>query len=659
MTASPVRQFRPRVSKSALSCLRILAVAAVAGLPAWTLGPEVRAQQDQPILLTPPQKLAPPPGASSPPVQAPTPPAVPPGEPAAATQRSSGVKIDSLRSIDPDATGTLTASQGGFGADMWLGTERDIVEKLLPRLPVSASSAVMRDLMRRLLLSAARVPEGKSQGVSLLAIRAKLLAAMGDLVSLNTLLNATPGRSRDQELVRVETEARFLSNDNARACALAGGQIRDHKVPYWQKAFLFCQALAGEHGKASLGVSVMRESGEKDEVFFALIESLGTGTPAILESLSDPTPLHLAMARVARAKLPDDVILSNRPGVLRTIAISPNAPIGLRLEAAERAESAGALPVDSLRQIYSGISFSEQDLANPLSRAETEGGPMTRALLYHTSLIQTVPTAQAEVVARALALGREEGRYESVVRVFMPVLKRIPPSAELVWFAPEAVRALLLRGDTLAAEAWFALMRAGGLFNKDTARAIDQLMPIVRLMGSSEAAEWNTAKLSAWWETVKERPNPDDDAAMLYSIFDALGQPVPADSWKKLVTGADRRMITMPNPALWFRLLEATEAATPPEPEKETAESYETAFDAAAGAFEVRDPVTEDSGSAQPRVRRRVAETVLLSLLALGEAGPAGADPLLLHQVLISLRHAGFEKEARAMAVEAALAAGL
>jgi len=672
MTASPARRFRPRSSKWIFSCLRILAVAALAGLPASTLGgSEVQAQQDQPILLTPP------PGASSPaaplavpsppPARASTRPAEPPSEPAAAssvlpvaaTQRPSGVKIDSLQTIDPDTTGTLTASQGGFGADMWLGTERDIVVKLLPQLPVSGSSAAMRDLMRRLLLSAARVPEGKSKGVSLLAIRAKLLAAMGDLVSLNTLLNATPGRSRDQELVRVETEARFLSNDNARACALAGGQIRDDKVPYWQKAFLFCQALAGEHGKASLGISVMREAGEKDEVFFALIESLGTGTPAFLDSLSDPTPLHLAMARVAKAKLPDDVISSNRPGVLRTIAISPNAPIGLRLEAAERAESAGALAVDSLRQIYSSISFSEQDLANPLSRAETEGGPMTRALLYHTSLIQTVPTAQAEVVARALALGREEGRYESVIRVFMPVLKRIPPSAELVWFAPEAVRALLLRGDTLDAEAWFALMRASGLFNKDTAEAIDQLMPIVRLMGSSEAAEWETTKLSAWWETVKQRPKPDDDAAMLYSIFDALGEPVPADSWKKLVTGENRRTVTMPNPALWFRLLEATEAARQLEPEKKTAKSDKTASDSAGGAFGVRDQGAGNSGSAAPRVRRRVAETVLLSLLALGEAGPAGADPLLLHQVLISLRQTGFEKEARAMAVEAALAAGL
>jgi hypothetical protein len=49
----------------------------------------------------------------------------------------------------------------------------------------------------------------------------------------------------------------------------------------------------------------------------------------------------------------------------------------------------------------------------------------------------------------------------------------------------------------------------------------------------------------------------------------------------------------------------------------------------------------------------------MLALLALGEAGPAGADPLVLRQVLVGLRAAGFEDEARSMAVEAALAAGL
>ncbi|MFQ5764703.1 MAG: hypothetical protein ACE5GT_07235 [Rhodospirillales bacterium] len=641
-----------------------------AGLRAWTSVPAAAllvvafafgagAQQDQPIQLSPPTKLAPPPAAEQEP-RAGSPEHIrrilqhPRSEPLGAppTAAASGVQVDDLKSIDPDTAGALTEDRGGFGTDMWKGTDRAIVERLLPQLPVYSASSVMRDLMRRMLLSIARVPEGKSEGASLVAIRARLLAAMGDLVAVNTLLNATPGRGTDQELVRVETESRFLANDNARACALAGGQIRDQNVPYWQKAFLFCQALAGEHDKAALGVSIMRESGDEDEVFFALIDSLGSGVPATLTTLADPTPLHLAMARVAKAKLPADVISSNRPGVLRTIAISPNAPLELRLEAAERAEAAGALPVDALRQLYTSVSFSEDDLANPLSRAETEGGPMTRALLYHTSLVQTVPTAQAEVVARAFALGREEGRYESVVRVFMPVLKRIPPSAELLWFAPEAIRALLLNKETLAADAWFGLMRASALFDKGSSQSIAALMPIVRMFGSSEADEWSTRDLPAWWAFVKDREEARAEAALLYSLFDALGEPVPAESWKDLL-GDDRAQVTMPGPALWFRLVEATEASRKRKPvATRTAASSDPTTDATT-------PPPTVVGGETPVPRERIGETVLLVLLALGEEGPAGADPLLLHQVLTSLRAIGLEKEARAMAVEAALAAGL
>lgn len=661
MTVSPDSRTGPWAVLAAPAFTLAVLAAPVLALAVFVLavwGSSAQAQRNQPILLTPPQKLAPPAGPAAVGVPAPEPVPAPPSAKTTGQPVTEGVRVGSLQSIDSDTAGTLTKAQGGFGNDMWLGTSRAIVERLLPQLPVNASSVAMRDLMRRMLLSVARVPEGKSSGVSLVAIRIKLLAAMGDLVAVNTLLNVTPGRATDSELARIEAETRFLSNDNARACALAGGRIKDQNVTFWQKAFFFCQALAGEHDKAALGISVMREAGDQDEVFFSLIDSLASGIPPTLTSLADPTPLHLAMARVAKAKLPSDVISSNRPGILRTIAISPNAPVELRLEAAERAEAAGALAVDSLRQLYSSVSFSLEELDNPLSRSETEGGPMARALLYHTSLTQTVPTAQAEVLAKALSLGREEGRYASVVRVFLPVLKNIPPSAELLWFAPEAVRGLLLVGDTLSAEAWFAMMRASALFNEEASQAITRLMPVVRLMGSSEAAEWNTTQLTSWWESVKER-KAAADAALLYSLFDALGEPVPAESWNKLVSGSAAQTVSMPDPALWFRLIEATEAARPGAPETKPAPSSETALSSLIASDAASSDAPGGAGSAPPKVRSRIAETVLLALLALGADGPAGANPILLRQALFSIGAAGFANEARAMAVEAALAAGL
>ncbi|MEE9316842.1 MAG: hypothetical protein V3U48_00970, partial [Rhodospirillales bacterium] len=177
----------------------------------------------------------------------------------------------------------------------------------------------------------------------------------------------------------------------------------------------------------------------------------------------------------------------------------------------------------------------------------------------------------------------------------------------------------------------------------------------------SEADEWSTAKISDWWDAVKDGKDAPAKAALLYSLFDALGDPVPAQSWEDLVTGTGHRSVTFPNPALWFRLLDATEAAQAGG--QGTEEKTATLGDTVIVSDVTSEGAGDGSGSpgyqASNGGRKRVAETVLLSLIAMGEAGPAGADPLLLRQVIISLRAAGFGKEARAMAVEAALAAGL
>jgi len=529
---------------------------------------------------------------------------------------STSIQVDSLHAVDPDSAGTLSASKGGFGVAMWEGTSRVLVEALLPRLPVNTASPAMRGLMRRLLLSDAASPRGKGRTGSLIALRARLLAGMGDLAAVDDLLAVIPQRGGNEGLARVEADARLLANDNARACTLAAAQIGEHDSPYWQKAFNFCRALAGEHDKAALGVALMRELGEDDPVYFSLMDILsGAGAPPI-ESLLEPTPLHLAMARAAKAALPADVIASNRPAVLRTIAISPNVAVELRLEAAERAQAAKALSVDALRQLYTSIPFTDEELANPLSAAETKSGPMSRALLYRTAVAQTVPTAQAEVLLRALELAREGGLYASTVRAFMPVLVRIPPSTEQVWFAPEAVQALLVSGEYDLVRSWFALLRTSAMFHPESAEALAGILPLARLAGSAEAAGWSTEKLAEWWLQVGQGEGARDRAALFYSLFEGLGETVPTELWEALMEGPERNMVAMPHAALWHRLKTA-----------------------AAG--------------------KRVGETVLLALLALGEGGPAEAEPVVLMDVLGGLVGVGLTADARLLAVEAAVAAGL
>jgi hypothetical protein len=61
----------------------------------------------------------------------------------------------------------------------------------------------------------------------------------------------------------------------------------------------------------------------------------------------------------------------------------------------------------------------------------------------------------------------------------------------------------------------------------------------------------------------------------------------------------------------------------------------------------------------EPTALPRIGEVVLLSLIALGEGGPGQAEPIVLSKIMESLNVVGLENEVRALALEAAVAAGL
>jgi hypothetical protein len=98
-------------------------------------------------------------------------------------------------------------------------------------------------------------------------------------------------------------------------------------------------------------------------------------------------------------------------------------------------------------------------------------------------------------------------------------------------------------------------------------------------------------------------------------------------------------------------LLEATERTT-------GSTTWSAYVGANAPKFDATpDPVLWQALSAASR-DGRVGETVLLSLIALGPGGTANYHPLTISAVIDALRAIGLDKEARAIALEAAVAAG-
>jgi len=530
------------------------------------------------------------------------------------------VVVGQLATIDPSSVGLLTEEDGGFGTDMWTGSSRAFIEGLLPRLPVQTLSPVMQDLTRRLLLSEARVPVGAPIAPSLLGLRVERLSASGQTDLVTDLLRLAPSRLQDIALARAEVESMLLSENHAGACTNIEALLRDSDDPYWLKGLTFCKALSGENAAAQLGVSLLQEQGGGGDVsFFELIASLVGDSKNAPSSLIDPSPLHLAMLRAARLDVPDDAVPGARPAILRSIATSPNAPLATRLLAAERAEAAGALSSDALAEIYASVEMSPDDRLGWGTLAVEEAGPRINALLYQVASIEIEAQSRARVVVTALSRARLAGGFNTTARVMRDICRAIDPTPGLAWAASEIGRALLAAGDVPAARRWFDMMsRTASNDVPDAAVAILDLWPLVQLMDVESSLGWNPDALQSWWEGEQKRSgdNAYERAAVALTLMDAIGYDVPESLWQELLGSSLTVTAYLPSVQLW--------------------RSLETASR-----------------------KRRVGETVMLSLLALGEVGPAGANLTTLHAVISALKEVGLDPDARKLALEAALAKGL
>lgn len=544
-----------------------------------------------------------------------------PSVPAPAVERApAGIEVDPLAEVATDYGGTLDPGAGGFPIDMWRGSDRAFVERLLPQLPVAPQSPALRALARRLLLSSAEAPAG-TVNVNLLAVRAERLMALGDRAAAADLLALVPESQRDAATARIRLEASWLAGQDEQACAEVGTLIRRFdQDPYLQKALVFCQAKAGQTDEATLGLDLLREQGHADDaIFFDLIAVLtGLRKTAKVEALGEPKGLHYALFKATGQKLPEDPAGTADPDLLAMRLAASDGPE--RLAATEEAALAGLADPESLARAYGAETASPEELAGALDLAPDS--PHARAVLYQAAARATVPTLRATLIQKALVGARQDGSYLTAARVYLPLIQELKPEPAIAAVAGEAGRALYFGGRYELAGAWLEMARAESGRNPDAASAVPVLWLLARIAGGAEALVWDAKSVAAWRQAQAAAGDADADlrAARLFAVFDGLGEPVGA-AWQVLAEPAapsapDSASGAMPNAAVWFALGDA----------------------AAAG---------------------RLGETVMLVLCTLGPDGPGAAHPIALARALAALRQVGLESEARALAFEAALASGV
>jgi hypothetical protein len=443
--------------------------------------------------------------------------------------------------------------------------------------------------------------------------------AIGEVAAAIDLAKALPSRLADEGAARVQLDGLWLTGDNNAACAFARAQGARYTTAYWLKSGIFCQMLAGDRGRAQLGLNLLREQGQEDPAFVRLALATGTTAPQSVGPIKDVSPLMLAMLRATRHPLTVEFARSAPVAMLPSIADSQDTPIDVKLAAAERALAYGVIAPERLVAHYESVDLRPGQVANAGSFAASDKGPRGRAALYRSAKEQTLPVTKAEALRRLWSSASTPEARSALWQVGAPLVRALNPSAELAWFADDAVRVLLVSGDLDAARVWAA---SGHLAPAPTPGAAEErapLWPVLRLAGGDSLAPWESEQLAAWRRSNDRAARETAEArrVLLATLFAALGEPATPQLAPTIdPAGPSLRKTEMPDPALWLAMLSAASD-------------------------------------------RRAGESAIAALIVLGADGDADGNLYSLGAALAALKSAGFEREARALAAEAAIAAGI
>jgi hypothetical protein len=288
-------------------------------------------------------------------------------------------------------------------------------------------------------------------------LRAARLLAMGDVADATAV--AQRGPADDEALQRVRLDLLLLNDDPAAACTLARAQAAITATPVWQRALIYCQLRDSQNDLAELGLSMLGDATTpEDGAFVQLALAMMAGRRATIDIVREPSPLLLAMLRATRQALPAATLDTASPAILGSLARAAATAPAQRLAAADRAEALGAIDTRALLQVYDGVSFSARESTGLAEVVEGDRGPRGRAALHRMVKAASDDDNRAVALQLLWTTGRERGFYPQAARIGLPALLATAPRARLGGFAPDATRALLLAGNAEAAQRWAAVV---------------------------------------------------------------------------------------------------------------------------------------------------------------------------------------------------------
>ncbi len=491
-----------------------------------------------------------------------------PGPPADSGTPSAkdGISVNSLDTVSGESVGTIGSDESALPSSMWDGTPRSAIQRMLALVGEAPATAALRDLMLRILLSPAAVPQAADPAdqTSIVKARIDALERLGAWPDYIRLLDIAPtGGGGETALppamrARLKTDAGFLTGDTGTSCTIAReAMLALPEDRYWQKAGAFCQALADEWESVEFNLRLMLELGDQDARYFELMRAV-SGTASDLPQMPEAAqlrPLDIAMMRVAGVApaMPDPGAVP--PSLIPVLTSFKALRFEDRLRLAERGEQLGLVDRSELIALYELVDIDPSQMQNALTAAAADPSANGRALLYRAIASQTLPLARAQAIQQALSLGRGEGRYAATARLYAPLIQEIPTTSPYAWFAADAASAFIAAGMSEAAAPWMEMAAREARMGPEQATAWRDAVIMSRL-SAGEDVPLEKNFLREWWRGVRNLgpENAPARATLLFGLLEATGAETPGTVWRGLIDQAAPKDTKSSPPALlWAR----------------------------------------------------------------------------------------------------------
>ena len=513
-----------------------------------------------------------------------------------------GITETTLAPLDRGPGDAQGNDEAAAPRDLWRGTSPDILRAMLRQLAPTRSPA-LRALARRLLLNGGAIPGAgePADGAGLFLLRAQALARLGALGGAASVLDNAPGAPRGDAEQRFRIELAFAANDSADACRRVAAGMRQHEGAWWDEATIACDLVAGAREKAALARDVLRDRDPApDALFDTLLAAADGAAGARLDRHAVLTPLRATLWALSQRPLPADVVAAMDAPTAAAFAGS-GAPAPDRLAAAERAAALGAWPPQRLAELYGKAAAERPAPADAPADGPPGETPLGRARLYAAAKADGDTARRVDALLQFLGAARRHDLYFVGAGLAAPVILAIGPGATPRKAAPDFIRALIAADHAREAATWLHLLEAP---------AAD---PVVTVAHAVDGAHPDEAAVAQSLAALARHGKDGGRARDLYlALLGAYGAALPSSDLASLIGPA--RPATLPSAAVSLDLKLASAA-------------------------------------------QRRGEEALAGLIMAQDGLQLTTEPFVLQEVLGSLRAAGFDVEARALARDAAVAA--